>query len=237
MSFFFEDLANIVKPMPTRASTGLNEEGFKSFSTRLSLEIPPRLRIHAVTVVPILAPMITPMDCRRVMTLELTKPTTMTVVAEELWMTAVTPIPVRKPLILLLVSLPRSDFSPLPAYRSRPSPITFIPNRNRHNPPIKASTLKISNISHSLYRIFPPFQIFRSYSIPPLFPFYDVGRYFHFPPDQLVKRDLQYIRNVTERPDIRLALSPLVAGINDLGATDAICHFSLRQGPCKAKLP
>lgn len=39
--------------------------------------------IHAVTVVPMFAPMITPMDCARVMSPALTKETTMTVVAEE----------------------------------------------------------------------------------------------------------------------------------------------------------
>ena len=39
--------------------------------------------IHAVTVVPILAPMITPMDCARVSRPAFTKLTTITVVAEE----------------------------------------------------------------------------------------------------------------------------------------------------------
>ena len=129
--------------MPIKARTGVKEVGFSSCITRLSLEIPPRDKIHAVTVVPILAPMITPMDCFRVMSRELTKPTTITVVAEELWITAVTPRPVRKPLILLSVSLPRRAFRLLPARRSRPSPMTVIPNRNRQRPPIKVSTSKI----------------------------------------------------------------------------------------------
>ena len=38
----------------------------------------------AVTVVPMFAPMITPMDCLSVMSPELTNPTTITVVADEL---------------------------------------------------------------------------------------------------------------------------------------------------------
>ena len=38
--------------------------------------------------------MMMPMDCFRVMTPEFTKPTAMTVVAEELWIMAVTPRPV-----------------------------------------------------------------------------------------------------------------------------------------------
>ena len=50
----------------------------------LSLEIPPRLNIHAVTVVPIFAPIITPIDCLRDIIPEFTKPTTITVVADEL---------------------------------------------------------------------------------------------------------------------------------------------------------
>ncbi len=51
---------------------------------QLPLSIPARLRIHAVTVVPTLAPMITLMACLKVMSPEFTKPTTITVVAEEL---------------------------------------------------------------------------------------------------------------------------------------------------------
>ena len=70
--------------MPISASIGVNDVGFNSFITKLSLEIPPRLSIHAVTVVPIFAPIITPMDCLSVIIPEFTKPTTITVVADEL---------------------------------------------------------------------------------------------------------------------------------------------------------
>ena len=85
----------------------------------MSPSMPAILRSQAVTVVPILAPMMTWMDCRRVMRPEFTKPTTITVVAEELWITAVTPRPVRSPASLLVVTRLRSTFSPLPARRSR----------------------------------------------------------------------------------------------------------------------
>ena len=62
----------------------MKDIGFRSFITILSLDIPPRLSSQAVTVVPIFAPIITPMDCFKVITLEFTKPTTITVVADEL---------------------------------------------------------------------------------------------------------------------------------------------------------
>ena len=84
VSFFLLDFPNISNTVPTSAKTGVKEVGFRSCITILSLEIPPRLNIHAVTVVPILAPIITPMDCFNVITPELTNPTTITVVAEEL---------------------------------------------------------------------------------------------------------------------------------------------------------
>jgi len=48
----------------------------------LSLSIPVKLRIHEVTVVPMLAPIITLMACLNTIIPEFTKPTTITVVAE-----------------------------------------------------------------------------------------------------------------------------------------------------------
>ena len=48
-----------------------------------------------VTVVPMWAPQMMPMDCSRFSSPALTKPTTMTVVAAYDWMTHVTPAPVR----------------------------------------------------------------------------------------------------------------------------------------------
>ena len=70
--------------MPTKASAGVKEDGFKSLINRFPLSIPARLKTQAVTVVPILAPMIIWTACFKVIRPELTNPTTMTVVAEEL---------------------------------------------------------------------------------------------------------------------------------------------------------
>ena len=50
---------------------------------KLLLSMPARLRIHEVIVVPMFEPMIMGMACPSFMTPELTKPTTVTVVAEE----------------------------------------------------------------------------------------------------------------------------------------------------------
>lgn len=59
--------------------------------------------IHAVTVVPILAPIMTPMDCESVNNPALTKLTTITVVAEEDCTSAVISTPVNTPVTLLVV--------------------------------------------------------------------------------------------------------------------------------------
>ena len=89
--------------------------------------MPDRLKIQAVTVVPTLAPIIMPMAWLSCMTPELTKPTTMTVVAEELCMTAVTPRPRRNPLKGLEDSFSRRSLSLPPAFLSSPSPMADIP--------------------------------------------------------------------------------------------------------------
>ena len=62
----------------------MKEEGFNRRTNTLLLSIPERLKIQAVTVVPMFAPMITLMACFKVIRPEFTKPTTITVVAEEL---------------------------------------------------------------------------------------------------------------------------------------------------------
>ena len=105
--------------MPIRASTGVKELGLRRETKRLPLSMPARLSIQAVTVVPMLAPMMTFIACFRLISPEFTKPTTITVVAEELWIMAVTPRPVSRPAILLVVSLPSRLRSLPPALRSR----------------------------------------------------------------------------------------------------------------------
>ena len=80
---FFLPFAVRYRIMPITASTGVNDDGFNSCTNRLSPLMPDSDSSHAVTVVPMFAPMITGMDCLRLKSPELTKPTTMTVVAED----------------------------------------------------------------------------------------------------------------------------------------------------------
>ena len=82
--FFFSDLQNMYKTMPTNAKTGLKLAGFSISTSMPDPCTPAKLSSHAVIVVPTLEPRITPMACRKVITPLLTKPTTITVVAPEL---------------------------------------------------------------------------------------------------------------------------------------------------------
>ena len=79
----FSDFVNIKRIMPMVPSRGANVEGFSTCTRKLSPSRPLKERIQAVTVVPTLLPMMTPTACFKVMMPELTKPTTMTVVADE----------------------------------------------------------------------------------------------------------------------------------------------------------
>jgi hypothetical protein len=83
--------------------------------------------IHAVTVVPMLAPIITPTACESVKRPALTKPTVITVVAEEDWITDVIPTPVITPLKGFEVIAVRKPRILLPAAFCRPPLIRFIP--------------------------------------------------------------------------------------------------------------
>ncbi len=134
-------LETIYKRSPIKARIGVKDDGFKSVTKTFLPSIPARLRIQAVTVVPMLAPMMTFMDCCSVIRPEFTKPTTMTVVAEELWIMAVTTRPVRTPANFPEVSRLKMLLSLLPARRSRACPISDMPNKNRHRPPIRLRTL------------------------------------------------------------------------------------------------
>ena len=78
-------------------------------------------------MVPMLAPMIIPTTWESFMIPEFTKPTTITVVADEDWITAVTPIPRRTALIGLDVRVSKICSSFPPATFASPSPIKFIP--------------------------------------------------------------------------------------------------------------
>ena len=97
--------------------------------SRLSEERSPSRRSWAVTVVPMLAPMMMPTVCSSFMMPALTKPTHITVVAAELWMSPVTRAPSSTPLTTLLVRRSRMlSKRPLESF-SRPSVMVDMPNR------------------------------------------------------------------------------------------------------------
>ena len=115
MPFLLSPLVNMNSTMPIVPMRGARVEGLKSLMRKLSPSKPLKERIQEVMVVPTLEPMMTPTACFNVMMPELTKPTTMTVVADEDWITAVTPRPSRKPLNTLLLILARMVCSLPPA--------------------------------------------------------------------------------------------------------------------------
>ena len=104
----------------------------------------PRMEInHAVNVVPTLAPMMTPIEPIRSSKPALTKLTTITVVAEELWMMGVINKPVITPFTRLDVIAARMVLILLPATFCKASLIIFIPKRNTPNDPINCKKSRI----------------------------------------------------------------------------------------------
>ncbi len=105
-------------------------------------------------LVPIFAPIIIPIACATFIIPAFTKPTTITVVADDDWITAVTAVPNSTPLIGVLVSLYKisSNFSPAAFFN--PSPISDIPNRNNATP---LSSAKIDVIPISITYV--PFTV------------------------------------------------------------------------------
>ena len=75
---------------------------------------------------------------------EFTKPTSITVTADELWMAIVIPAPSNNPFIGLEVSCSKSFSILPPAILSNPDDITIIPYKKNANPPI---IVNIENIS------------------------------------------------------------------------------------------
>jgi len=121
--------------------------------------------IHAVTVVPILAPIITPIDSTRDNNPALTKLTTITVVAEEDWITAVTKTPVNTPNTLFDVIAERIFLRLLPATFCSASLINFIPKRKRTSAPTNSRKSKIpysilKSICHKFKSFRPNILIF-----------------------------------------------------------------------------
>ena len=79
------------------------------------LKLNPADIIHAVSVVPMLAPIITEIACFKVSSPAFTKLTVMTVVAVELCTAAVTNAPVNKPVTRFVVIVPKMRRSCGPA--------------------------------------------------------------------------------------------------------------------------
>ena len=83
--------------------------------------------IQAVSVVPILAPMITEMACASVSSPALTNDTVMTVVADDDCTAQVTNVPVSMPVNRFVVIRPRICRNPDPAIFCRASLMVFMP--------------------------------------------------------------------------------------------------------------
>ena len=99
--------------------------------------------IHAVSVVPMLAPMITDMACASVSSPALTNDTVITVVAVDDCTAAVTNIPVRSPVNLLVVIAPKTCLRWEPAIFCRASLIDFIPNISNASEPMSLKIIQI----------------------------------------------------------------------------------------------
>ena len=99
--------------------------------------------IHAVSVVPMLAPMMTEMAWTSVSSPAFTKLTVITVVAVDDCTAAVMNVPVRIPVKRLVVIAPRTWRSCGPAIFCRLSLIAFIPNISSANAPMSLKKIQI----------------------------------------------------------------------------------------------
>ena len=151
-------LTAIRKRMPMIAARGASVEGLKKLSSDVSDAFTSRRRmIWPVIVVPTFAPRMTPIDWCSDITPAPTRPDVSTIVAVELWMTAVTTRPSRKPTSGLFVtfSIARLKASDEPFFS--PSPIRRMPYRNSARPPKRVIKLKIViSVSNLFFCIMPP---------------------------------------------------------------------------------
>ena len=144
MSFFLLLFANMMSTMPSSAMIGEKFSGFKSWMNTLSLVMPERLRIHAVTVVPMFDPMMTPTDWPSSMMPEFTRPTSMTVIAEEDWIAIVMPMPSKRLLKRLEVMERSTRSSRPPTIFSRLVDSRCMPYRKNARPPNSVITENMS---------------------------------------------------------------------------------------------
>ena len=83
MSFFFCFLEAMIRRIPIKANTREKFSGFSSLIKALSDSTPTRVKIQAVMVVPMLEPMMTPIVWLIDIIPEFTRPTSITVTAED----------------------------------------------------------------------------------------------------------------------------------------------------------
>ena len=121
-------LMNISSTMPMTKAIGARVSVSKSHSRKLPSDSTlPRRISWAVTVVPMFAPITMDTACFRFSTPAPISATVSTMVAVELWITAVTRVPVRTPMTTLPVTFSRTRFKAAPELFFRPSPMSSIP--------------------------------------------------------------------------------------------------------------
>ena len=103
--------------------------------------------ICAVMVVPMFAPMTMGIACRRPMSLALTNPMTMTVVALELCSTAVANAPARTPMTGFFVTAARMEGIRSPAASCKLPLIVLMPYRKIARPPARPKTTFIISLT------------------------------------------------------------------------------------------
>ena len=143
--FFVGFLQNILNMIPITPITAART----SVDSKSTHPAPPliseRHNTHPVTDVPIIAPIIIPIACFILIIPALTKPTTITEVADDDWIIAVTPVPSSTPLRGVLLNLYRITSSFPPATFFNPSPISCIPKRKSAIPPRRIITMCINS--------------------------------------------------------------------------------------------
>ena len=142
---FFSFLDSIRRTMPMNARIGAKVVGLSSVSAMLSPLMPPSVRNQDVRVVPTLEPMIIPKVSANDRIPELTRPTSITVIADEDWMAMVIPAPRKKLRTSLRVTFFRVRSSAPPAICSSPPDMAFMPYRKKARPPSSSAVIiKIS---------------------------------------------------------------------------------------------
>ena len=154
---FFENIRNRI---PTSATDAVRV----AVENMLAMPLPPptvlRQMIQPVIDVPRIAPRMTLTACRTFIIPELTNPTVITDVAQDDWMTAVTPVPRSTARKGVLDKRYKTSSSLLPATFFSPSPISVMPKRKSATPPTRVIISRKLNfprfpIHHESFSLFP----------------------------------------------------------------------------------